>query len=361
MNRIWKRYFFAELMKVFFLFMGCFFFLYVLIDYSVHTKAFHSNEITYLNTLFYYLCQFTKRAEIIVPIALMVSSIKVLTTANIRNEIVALATGGISLKKVTRPFIGAALILSALLYLNSEFIQPFSLNKIEAFEEFYFKERAREGENKKVNALLLEDNTLLIYQAYDQERRAFFDVFWLQGCDRFYRIQSLFPYETVPFGKYVDTLIRNPEGEIIKIGSALEASFPEMKFETKALFNAVHPPRMQSLTQLAHYLNWKDTHFGLGKMNDKEAEGVTFFYFKLVSPLVCILAIIGTAPFCLRFNRNLSIFMIYALSLFGMVTFFTLANSSLILGESQVFPPAMSVLIPQLTLFLILGWRYAKL
>lgn len=357
MKMIWKKYFFFELMKVFALFISCFYFIYVLIDYSVHSKVFQSAHVRFFEILVYYLYQFTKRADILIPVALLVSTIKVLTTSNLRNEIVVLATGGIALKRILRPFLCAALLCSAALYLNFEFLQPLSLNKITNFEEHYFKGRGMAREKKQVNALILKDDTLLIYQTYDPGKRAFFDVYWIKEDDHFTRIQWLFPYEKIPFGKYADSLMRTSEGEIVKLASSEEAVFPEMKFDTEVLFDAVHPPRMQSISQLAR----RHHFFTLSKMNDREAETATFLYFKLTIPLVCLLAVIGAAPFCLRFTRNLPVFLIYALSICCFVTFFTCVNSSVILGESQVIPPLLAILLPQSLFFLLLGWKYAKL
>lgn len=356
---IWKRYYFYELMKIFILFMFSFYFLYVLIDYSLHTKVFQQEEVSYAKIGIYYACQFTKRAEILIPIALMISTIKVLTSANLRNEILALATSGVALKKILSPFFFAALLFATLLYLNMQWIHPFSLGHIDNFETSYFKNKTKE-QQKGVNALTLEDNTLLIYQTYDQKERAFFDVFWLQECDRFFRIQLLFPGEKISVGKYVDTLVRKETGEIVKVDSQKEVVFPQMHFDTKTLFSTVTPPAMQSLSQLARNLSWRQSLCGITKMNDREAENFSLLYLKLISPLACLLAIIGPAPFCLRFSRTLSVFMIYALSLFGMVTFYMLVNSSFILGQSQIFPPALSIIVPQLLMFTFLGWNYAK-
>ena len=361
MNQIWKRYFLIELTKVFILFICSFYFLYVLIDYSVHTKAFQSTQVSFFNIVLYYIYQFTKRADILVPITLMIATIKVLTASNLCNEIVALVTGGVSLKKVLSPFLGAAFFCLSLLFLNFQFLLPIALCKITAFEERYFKNKVEETENKQVNALVLEDNTLLIYHSYDQEKKAFFDVFWLKNCDQLWRIQSLFPYEKIPIGKYVDFLSRTPEGEIVKVASYDEIAFPEIEFCSQALFNAVHPPRMQSISQLARHVGWKQAKFGMGKMNDREAEAATHFYFKLMIPFACLLAVLGPAPYCLRFSRHLPIFLIYALSLFGLITFFTFMNALVILGVGQVIPPLLVILIPQTIFFLILGWKYAKL
>jgi lipopolysaccharide export system permease protein len=119
---IWKKYFFKELVKVFLLFMGTFYFLYVLIDYSAHTKDFYQVGIGFSDFVLYYLFQFTNRAEILIPIALLISTIKVMTTANMRNEILALISGGIAMKHLMRPFIFAGILCASFLYLNFQFI-----------------------------------------------------------------------------------------------------------------------------------------------------------------------------------------------------------------------------------------------
>lgn len=359
MNKIWQRYLFRELIQMFGLFLACFYFLYVLIDYSVHTKDFQNNTLSFLHIAAYYGCQFTKRADILIPIAILIATIKVLTTSNMRGEIVALATGGISLKKIIRPLMMAAAMCCSFLYLNFQFLQPFCLKQISSFEENFFKTQSKNKEAKPVNALVLEDNSLLIYQSYDQDKKSFLDAYWLIDTDHLFRIQSLSPFDKIPYGTHVDYLQRSSEGELLKSTSFANCPFPQMRFDPKTLFSAANPPRMQSITQLAHTMGWKQ--MGLGKMNDRSAESATFFYFKLISPLICFLAVIGPAPFCLRFSRNLPVFFIYTLSLFGMIAFYTLVNSSVVLGESQVLPPIIAILLPQTVFFLVLGFRYAKL
>ena len=359
MNKIWQRYLFMELMRVFGLFLACFYFLYVLIDYSVHTKDFQNGTLSFVHIAAYYGCQFTKRGDILIPIAILIATIKVLTTSNLRGEIVALATGGISLKKIIGPLLMVAALCSFFLYLNFQFLQPFSLKQISAFEDNFFKTQTKGKETKPVHALVLEDNSLLIYQSYDQGKKSFMDAYWLIDTDHLFRIQSLFPFEKIPYGIHVDYLERSSGGELLKSASFGNCPFPQMRFDSKTLFSAAHPPRMQSISQLAHTMGWKQ--MGLGKMNDRAAESATFFYFKLISPLICFLAVIGPAPFCLRFSRNLPVYLIYALSLFGMIAFYTLVNSSVVLGESQVIPPIIAILLPQTVFFLVLGLRYAKL
>lgn len=348
---IWKRYFLKELAKVFLLFMGCFYFLYVLIDYSAHTKTFHQEGVRFIDILLYYAFQLANRADILVPIALLIANVKVLTTLNMRNELVALVSGGIPLKTLMRPFLFCGAFCAALLYLNFQFLQPLSLTSLKTFEESHFKERSGE---QQIGALPLTDNSLLIYQKFDAETHSFFDAYWYKSHDLVYRIQRLFPYERIPRALQIDVLKRE-NGQLRRTETFETLTFPEIRFDTKSLFTAVHPPRSQSLTQLLANFSWRRS------LTDKEAEAASIFLYKLTIPLACLLVVIAPAPFCLRFGRHLPVFAIYALSLFGIITFFTFVNSCVILGESQVVPPHWAVLAPLALFFGLFGWKYAKL
>lgn len=348
---IWKKYFLKELAKVLLLFIGGFFFLYVLIDYSAHTKTFHQEGIGFCDILLYYFFQFSKQADILIPIALLIATVKVLTTLNMRNEIVALLSGGIPVKKLMRPFFFAGILSALFLYLNFQFVQPRSLASLSAFEESYFKERSGQ---QPVGALPLADNSLLIYQKYDPATRSFFDAYWYKNHDLIYRIQQLYPDEKIPFGKNVD-LLKREKGRLNRTEVFETLAFPEIRFCSKSLFSAIHPPRSQSLTQLFSNLQWRSA------LTDKEAEAASIFFYKITIPLACLLVVFAPAPFCLRFGRSLPVFAIYALSLFGIITFFTFVNACVILGESQVVPPFWAVFTPLALFFGLFGWNYAKL
>ena len=43
--KIWEKYFFCEFIKIFFLFLCCFYGLYVLIDYASHTSALPHHQV----------------------------------------------------------------------------------------------------------------------------------------------------------------------------------------------------------------------------------------------------------------------------------------------------------------------------
>lgn len=353
MRKIWTRYFLKELAKFFTLFLLCFYFIYVLIDYTAHAKVFQTVALSFKEILFYYGCQFTKRLDLLLPLTLMISTIKVATTAHVQNEILILTTGGLSYKKISIPFIMPALFACLVLYANFQYLQPLTLCKIENFELKHFKGRL---EPSPVNNLILEDGSLLIYHHFDTEKKAFCDVFWVKNLDTLLHAQTLFPFEKQIWAEQVDFFEREGEQGITKT-SRLDQTSLAMRFTPSSLQEALCPARMQSLIRLGSNLK----RAGFGKMNDRAAESAALFYFKLFMPLLCLLAVVAPLPYCLGFKRSIPLFLIYALSLFGLITFFMVNNACLILGSSQIIAPPLALMLPQLILFLIFGWKYAKL
>lgn len=355
-EKIWERYFLKEFTKVFFLFILAFFFLYVLIDYSTHSSLFSKGDISLLEVCLYYIFHFIKRAEVLLAFALLLASNKVLCSANTNNELVALLVGGVKLKTLLRPFFFLAALCVCFLYLNFEFISPKALSVLEEFKELHLSENGAFKQKESVHEVNLRDNTTMIYQKYDSTLRAFFDVYWILSSDQIMRIKYLFPYTKHPVGRFVDHLIRNTEGKFILFESFDEKIFSDMCFDEELLRVTLQPPDQQSLSQL-----WRSLPVEKKKLTDKEAQVLTTFYRKAGIPLVCFLVIIGPAPFCMRFNRRLRVFLIYSVSLFVLVTFFTIMDAASILGESQVFSPLFAVGMPLLCFYGIFSYFFWRL
>ena len=275
------------------------------------------------------------------------------------NELIALVTSGVARRLILTPLLGAAALCALLLYANFQILTPLAYSRIAAFEE-HLPNKATKTETS-VQALPLADDSVLIYQRFDPGAQAFFDVYWVKGQGTIYRIKTLYPLATPPRGEYVDLLVRNGAGALMRKESFPQATFSGMEFEGKSLAAAVSPPQGQSLAKLAKNIPWRRSLPWLGTMNDREAMTTTLFTYKMLIPLVCFLAIIAPAPALLQFGRSMPLFFIYALSLFGLIALFTLLNAATILGESQLFPPLIALVTPLLIVSTFMGIRYAKL
>lgn len=354
---LWARYFFKETLKVFFLFIVCFYGLYILIDFSSHSTSFHHQvEFKWREIGMYYLCDFIKRSEVIVPFAVLIATIKTLCSLNIHNELVALMASGIKLKALLRPFVILGLCFTALLYFNTEFLMPMALKHIKMIDSARSKQKNKANKTPMVQHLVLENETLLLFQDYDPAKERFVDAYWVRSIDDVYRMKYLYPFMEKPLGEYVDKLQRTADGKLVVEDSQAIRILPELSFNSSKLTETLTQPLDLSITVLREKMPIERL-----ALSEKEAQTLSVLYYKLAMPWLCLLAVIGPAPFCVRFTRQLPVFFIYACSIFGLVAFYLVMDAALILGSRQVLNPEVAIFTPFLLFFGIFSFRYTRL
>lgn len=354
LTSIWERYFLRETIKIFIFFLMGFYGLYALIDYSTHAGSFKHYHFTFLDILKFYAFEFVTRMDVLVPFAFLIACIKTLCSLNTHNEIVALMASGIRLKRLLLPFIAFGLALTALIYYNTEILQPMALKYNTKLD--HARAKAKQKKHFSIQQIVLEDNSSFIFREYDNMINEFFDAYWVRSVDDIYRIKYLFPHDQEPIGYSVDHLKRNPDGFLVAVESVPEKAFPDMRFNREQLLKSVTVPDAQSLSEL-----YKKIPDHGKELSEKEAYLKTTFYYKLVMPWLCLLAILAAAPFCTRFSRTLPVFFIYALSIFGLAAFYLVIQATVVLGERQMLDPALAIGIPFACFFALFGWRFAKL
>ena len=354
--KIWQRYFFLEFLKVFFLFLLCFYGLYILIDYASHTSALphHQLQIHGHHFLRYYFYLFSSRIEILFPIALMVELIKTVGRLNSDRELVAFMASGQSLQQLMRPFIFIAFVCMIFIYLNEQFLLPTALKKLRHIESAH-RQRLQPN-HLTAQHLILEDGSLLLYQNFDKTKQAFFDLYWVKTIDHIYKMKYLDPLSSPPVGQYVDLLVRQNNGEILQQAYYDKLSFFEMKFSPKVLQSAIVEPNVLPICELAKKI-WQLRE----EMNEKESKLLTAFYWKLTIPWLCLLAVLMPLWSVTRFNRNFSLFFIYIYQLFFLLAFYLYLDAIQVVANRQLLAPFWAILVPYLFLVSLSSWRYFKL
>ncbi|MCB1110924.1 MAG: LptF/LptG family permease, partial [Chlamydiia bacterium] len=355
---IWQRYILKEILKVFFLFLLCFFFLYALIDYSMHMQEILKNKkISWGDLSMYYSMLFSKRCDLLLPLSLLISSVKVLTSLNKRNELLALQAAGIALHRLTRPFFFVGLICVGISYFNFEVLAPRSLNFIDQFEEKYLKKRPHpKGTKTAVHVLPLKDGSRLLYQSYDQETKEFFDLFWVQSSDEIIHMKTLRLDSPHPVGTFVDEMRRNRKGQIEKIASETTRVFDSLTLDFTLQNHFEYSMENRSITQLAT-MTLKKTPLFI----ENRPVVHTYLYFKLFMPWLPVLVLIGVVPFCVISSRTHPTFLVFSLTIFGYIAFFTLMDGCVVLGEMQVVPPFWAIFTLPIAFFFIFGPRFIKM
>jgi Predicted permeases len=353
LTTIWERYFLRETLKTFALFLFCFYGIYALIDYSNHASSFKHYHFTILDVLKFYAYEFVSRMDVLIPFAILIACVRTLCSLNTHNELVALMASGITMKRLLLPFVAVGLFFTGIVYIGTEVLQPMAAKYNTQLD--HSRAKAKQKKHLPIQQLALEDNSSLIFQSYDTNSQYFFDTYWVRSVDDIYRIRKLYPYAEIPKGEVVERLQRNPQGNLVPTESHAEITFPTMRFNKEKLLNTVTTPDSQSLSTLKQQLPSHDE-----KLNEKEARLLTTYYYKWAIPWLCLLAVLAPAPFCVRFSRTLPVFFIYALSIFGLVSFYLVMDAAAVLGERQVASPLVAIWLPFTAFFTFFGYRFLR-
>lgn len=342
MLKIWEKYILKIFISTLFFVLFGFYALYVLIDYSCHTSYVYSGVTSpLLHLAVIYLSEFVCRVDVLLPFATLIATIKTLTQLNTHNELVALLAGGVSIRRIMRPLLATALLLTLFLYLNAQFAAPKAKNKLKLITEERRKYRKNKDEQIFVQHLLLQDESRLIFQKYDSLHKRFFDAYWVADSHHLYHIKHLYPYERPPRGEGVEKFEKDHLGILSKQTDYPELAFNSMRFNKKRLMETITSPDELSIKQL-----WERIPTLTYPKSEKQSALLTSFYYKMVIPWLCFLAVIGPAPFCVKYTRSLPVFLIYACFAFLFVTIHLVMESAEILGKRQTAEPAVAIFAP---------------
>jgi lipopolysaccharide export system permease protein len=358
-KKIWESYFIKQFLLVFLLLLLGFYGLYVLLDYSTHASSIHHNDANFkwIDIVSFYLYEFSNRLEVLLPIALLIATIKTLTSLNVHNELVALMASGIALKRLLRPFLFLGLLFTLLMYINNQVFLPKAKTKLSHIENVKKKDkREKMAERPQVQHVILKDDSTLLFQTYEATEERFFDAYWIRNIDDMYRIKFLYPSALIPWGQYVDHIKRNASGQLEVVASENSIVFPEMLFNKKRLIETTTLPEQLSYTKL-----WDKISNLSSCYSEKGCQILTTLYYKIAMPWLCLLAILAPAPFCVRFTRTLPIFMIYSIGTFAIIAFYITMEAALIVGGRQLVDPFYAVGVPFLAALGVVGWRYYRI
>jgi lipopolysaccharide export system permease protein len=309
--------------------------LYVAVDLSIHGARFLSSEqTTFADVSLYYLHTFATLLEIFSTLAFLLASLRVLFHLNNHRELVALQMAGLSKKRLLFPFFLFASLLSLVGYANSQWFAPEASDISHTFMSAH-KAKKKKRETSRVYSLSLEDDSNLVYQRFDPEKKELFDVFWIRTPHDIWHMK----YLTVdPLrGRFVNHLTRNSQKQIEKSESFPARDFPEIPWDEEAILHKFVPPENRPLSTL----------FSQAVIASAERHGIlAHLYYKLLAPLTPFLILLAISPLSLRFSRNHPLFLIAAVSLFSFISLKVILDGMLILGETQTLPASLAIFGP---------------
>jgi lipopolysaccharide export system permease protein len=352
---IWRRYFFKEILKFFFFFLLGFFFLYSVIEYSTHmSDFFKERQWQPQEVVLYYANQLLKRVDFLVPLALLLATIKVLLSLKIGNEWIVLQTSGLSARKLLTPFWHIACGCTLFIFLNYHYFLPTALRHIDEFRVSHFHSSHLAKRRELIHLIPLQDNTKLLYQSYDKEKNLLFDVLWIKSLDEMWHIKYLNGDPTLPVAHFADHIVRTPAGVLEKKESYAQVHLQELKWHPRRARQGLIPFEQRNLTELYKLRFSPHTSpYEIPKIT-------TALLFRLFMPWVSPLLVMAIAPFCLSYQRQRHYFLLYALGIFGLFATYMLLDALSILSENSLLPPLIAIGAPFILLASFFTWRYLQ-
>lgn len=334
------RYILKEVLKFFFLFLITLLILLIISDLSLHTlHTIPGQQIDYWKLILYYGTLFITSSSILLPIAILISSTKVLYSLSSQKQLLALQTSGVSSKKVLAPILHLALFSTLFNFANYEWIEPKALKFADQVHVRYFKNQSGAQTATPLKVWHLEDGTKLIFGKQLEDR--LFDVFFITNTHDIWHMKYLLNDPKAPMGYFIDHFQTNPEGILIKTESFESRLMDQIRWHEQMPRKGIIPIETQKISSLAHLLHHQEY-----KSPYRKGEVLTHFAYKILIPFLSILVVIGIAPYVMSNSRKSKIYLIYLLSLSSLIIFFTALDSAVILGENNVVPPLLAIIVP---------------
>ncbi len=330
---LWQRYLLSQLVKAFFFLFFCLFTIYVIVDLSVHGIRFLSQS-TFIDVALFYLHTLSALLELFLTLTFLLSTMRVLFDLNTHREIVALQMAGLSKKRLLMPFFFFASLLSATCYLNSQFFAPESQDITEAFRDSH-KPKKKKVKNTHVYSISLEDDSELVYQKFNNEKKELNDVYWIRNPNDIWHMKFL---QIDPLkGRFVNHLTRNKEKQIERSESFVTRDFSEIPWDDDAILHRFVPFANRPVSTLLLQACFDTT---------ERSSVFSHLFYKILTPLMPLLVLFAIGPISIRFSRNHPLFLITACSLFGFVALKVILDGMLILAENQVLPSLIAIFGP---------------
>jgi lipopolysaccharide export system permease protein len=139
---MWKiidTYIFKKFLSAFFFVVGILISVVCIIHYTDRSEKFIENQITFVETLNYYLDYAPYIANQITPLTIFIAAVFVTSQLATHTEIIAMLSSGISFRRIMVPYMAGAILIGLLSFYISGWVIPNSNKDRIAFEMKYFE------------------------------------------------------------------------------------------------------------------------------------------------------------------------------------------------------------------------------
>ncbi len=334
------------------------FLLYSFLDYITHAADFYYNESLQIKPLLqFYSALFLKRADILLPLSLLLSVLQVVLASHRHKEWLRLKLQTLPNAHLFKPFLLFASLACLFNLANAEYGLAWAHMSM---ENFYKKTTSQSSQNKNiVFHRTLPDHSTLIW-GEESENGELKDLFWVHSLDEIWKMDKLCPANPFALATHVDILKRDSQGNLIKTISyphlALTSHDSSFFFSSTPLFSSVEYLKLSELFQLYFSKEAKKNPFSY----PEAMKGYTLLFSRLCFSLLPLLVVIGILPWALPSERSYNYFFIYLGAVFGFLFLYLFLEACALLGERALCSPLYCLFIPFTLCAILLLWPFIR-
>lgn len=364
--RLLDRYLLRELLVPLFYTLSGFLAFWISANLVAQMDEFQKRKLGISDVVEYYLVGLPEILVTILPVALLLALLYALTNHARHNELTAMRAAGISLWRLSVPYLSVGILFSITLFVLNEWAVPNSQERTEEImnrrtadaqtdaagpdwkRNLYFRNEP-DGRSWKVGAYNLKTSEMtgiqIIWNLPDDSRREIYAErgAFVAGSWVFYNTreslvstQSFFPEITSTNLLRMDDFRETPE-----------LIHSEIKISSLSLSKAARGARL-SISEIMNYFRLHPQISGSQKaVLDTQLHG------RIAVAWTCIIVVLIALPFGAAAGRR-NVFVGVASSIFICFTFFVVQRLSLGLGVGGFLPPWLAAWLPNL-LFGIAG------
>ncbi len=143
------RYIIKEFIKIFMLILAALTGLYLIADFFERIRMFLSNNATPGQMVSYFLLNIPMILSQMIPVATLLSALLSFGLLSKNSEITAMKANGVSLYRISLPIIALSVVICIIVFLLSEFITPYTNQKVKYIKLVEIQKREKLGSFKQ--------------------------------------------------------------------------------------------------------------------------------------------------------------------------------------------------------------------
>jgi lipopolysaccharide export system permease protein len=358
--RLLDRYLLRELLIPLGYCLSGFLTFWISFDLVLQLDDFQSRRLHALDIAEYYLVKSPEMMSVVLPVALLLALLYALTNHARHHELVAIRGAGVSLWRLSLPYLGVGWGLSLALFALNELVLPDSNDRAEAIldrRQPGKSSRAASQSVQNIHVLNARDNrtwsianfnlvtgemqgVTVDWQWPDRSSRVVIAerARWIQGAWQFQNVQVLFHSGRSRLEDQQSTTNLLTVSEFTETPGEIKS---EIKISSLSSFIAARKVRL-SLREIRDY---QRLHPAIRP--DRKALLDTQLHGRLAGPWTCLVVVLIALPFGAASGRR-NVFVGVASSIFICFVYFVLLKFGLALGTSGRWPGWLAAWLPNL-------------